>query len=127
MQEKTILLVEDDPLISDLYGSVLELGGYVADKLTDGTKVLEHVKESPPALIVLDLMMPKMSGMEVLDLLKADKEACAIPVIMFSNLLDNKAAQQAVEKGAVKYALKSDYPPRAFIILLHEVLGGGEA
>jgi CheY-like chemotaxis protein len=123
---RTVLLVEDDPLIADLYGTVLELGGFKMEKLSDPVAVLDHVLETPPDLVVLDLMMPHLSGMDVLDQLKAHPETEHIPVIMFSNLLDGEASQQAIDKGAARYALKSNYPPRAFINLVKEVLGDKE-
>lgn len=122
-----VLLVEDDPLIADLYGSVLELGKFKTSKITDPTQVFSFVQENKPDLIVLDLMMPRLSGMEVLEKLKSDDTTKDIPVVMFSNLLDSDSQKEAIEKGAVRYAVKSDYPPRAFIGLVNEVLGVSQA
>jgi adenylate cyclase len=124
---QNVLLVEDDELISDLYSTVLELGGFKVDRVADSTTVLQRVTEIEVDLIVLDLMMPLMSGMQVLEKLKADETYRNIPVIMFSNLLDPAASEEAIQKGALRYALKSDYPPRAFISLIKEVLASEES
>jgi DNA-binding response OmpR family regulator len=117
-----VFLVEDDQLISDLYSTILDLNGFKVTRLTDGTEVVKNALKRMPDIIVLDLMMPHVSGMEVLETLKADQKTAGIPVIMFSNLLDTEMSRQALNKGAARYALKSDCPPRVFIDLVKAVL-----
>jgi len=117
-----VLLVEDDPLIADLYKTALEIGKYDVLMCGKGDQVLTQTREGKPDLIMLDLMMPDKSGMDVLRELKADEELKHIPVVIFSNLVDEEKTKEALAAGATRYAVKNDYPPRAFLDLIAEVL-----
>jgi two-component system sensor histidine kinase/response regulator len=117
-----VLLVEDDKLMADLYEAILTSHNYDVENVANGKIALEKASSWHPDLIVLDLMMPAMSGLEVLKYLKAEKKTEKIPVIVFSNLLDEKAADQCMEAGAARFALKSDYQPHAFVEMVKEVL-----
>jgi CheY-like chemotaxis protein len=120
---KHIILVEDDPLISDLYATILKSGGYDVTPVLSSEKAVDVITKIQPTLIVLDLMMPLMDGMEVLTNLQIKKETKHIPVVMFSNILDPQIEKQALEKGALKFALKSDYyRPKMFLEMIGEVL-----
>lgn len=119
----TVLLVEDDSLMADLYGSILTINKFTVEHVSTGKLVLEKAKETKPIIIILDLMMPDMNGLEAIEQLKKDPETKGIPVIMFSNYIDNEIMQQAMDKGAARYAVKSEYKPHAFLELIKEVLG----
>ena len=117
-----ILLVEDDPLMADLYEATLGMGGYQVRKLFSGEEVMSDARAVRPVLIVLDLMMPRISGMDVLAKLKSDAATRDIPVVISSNLLDPAIAEKALEAGAARYALKSEYRPKEFVELVKEVI-----
>lgn len=117
-----ILLVEDDPLISKIYIMTLSAAGYETQLATNGEEGLNQTKSFLPNLILLDVMMPKMNGMELLDKLKADPQTKAIPVIMLTNLAGDVDAETALAKGAIKYLVKSDYEPEQVTEIVKSIL-----
>ena len=119
-----ILIVEDDPLVSRMYQKVLGFEKLEVISASDGREGLDLAREHHPDLILLDIMMPKMNGMEVLDRLKKDPELKSIPVIMLTNLSGTQDAEIALEKGAVAYLVKSQYRPREVATKAKEVMGG---
>jgi len=107
---KKVLLIEDDPLMLNLYKNTFELEGVKLLLAEDGPKGIEMAKQEKPDLILLDLLMPKMSGYDVLKILKENKETKNIPVIVLSNLLDTTENIEKVKKlGAEEYWVKSSY------------------
>jgi len=73
---------------------------------------------------MLDVMMPKMNGLQVLEKLKADPALKAIPVIMLTNLASQQDAETALSKGAVKYLIKSEHEPKEVADIVKEILAG---
>lgn len=119
-----ILLVEDDPLMRRLYQKIFAFEGYEVVIAEDGVEGLEKSRSEHPNLILLDIMMPKMNGLEVLEKLKADPETKSTPVIMLTNLAGEKDAESALLKGAVKYIVKSEQEPKKIADMVKEVLSG---
>lgn len=119
-----ILIVEDDPLMSRMYQKIFTFEGYEVEVASDGQEGLSKAKNIKPTLILLDVMMPKMNGLQVLDSLKADEQMKAIPVIMLTNLAGQQDAETALAKGAVKYIIKSEYEPKQVTNMVKEVLAG---
>lgn len=119
-----ILIVEDDPLMSRMYQKIFKFEGFEVDFAGDGEEGLEKVRSGKPTLILLDIMMPKMNGLEVLDKLKMDPELKGIPVIMLTNLAGTADAEAALTKGAVKYIIKSEYEPKQVVNMVKEILAG---
>jgi len=106
---KIILLVDDDPLIIRMYQKKLSGDGYKVNTAFNGEEGLTSIKKEKPDLILLDVMMPKMNGVEVLKALKKDSESKGIPVIILTNLGDDdKEIQAAKDLGALEYLVKSD-------------------
>jgi len=85
---------------------------------------LDKARVVKPTLILLDIMMPKMNGIEVLEKLKADPETKVIPVVMLTNLAGQQDAELALSKGAVKYIVKSEYEPKQVADMVKEILAG---
>ena len=119
-----ILIVEDDPLMSRLYQKIFTFEKYDVELASDGEEGLLKVKQGKPDLVLLDIMMPKMNGLEALDRLKADPETKSIPVIVLTNLAGEKDAETALAKGAVKYIIKSNQDPKAVADIVKEILSG---
>lgn len=110
MENKKILLIEDDPLMQTLYQNTFELEGVNLTIAPDGMSGIELAKKEKPSLILLDLLMPKMSGYDVLKVLKEDAETKNISVIVLSNMLDTTENVEKVRGlGAEEYWVKSNF------------------
>ncbi|HHX89557.1 MAG TPA: response regulator, partial [Paracoccus sp.] len=101
-----ILLVEDEPAQRDVIAYNLAAEGYGVAEAQDGEEALLLVAENPPDLVILDWMMPNLSGIEVCRRLKADPATRAIPVIMLSARLDVPDRVHGLETGADDYVSK---------------------
>ena|SRR4030042_2200251 len=119
-----ILIVEDDPLISRLYEKIFSFEGYEVSLAPDGQEGLDKARLEKPTLVLLDIMMPKMHGLEVLERLKVDPETKNIPVVILTNLAGEKDAETALTKGAVKYIVKSEHDPKEITDMVKEILTG---
>ena len=121
-----ILLVEDDQLMIDLYQKTLSYEGFDLESAQDGVEGLKKARAGKPALILLDLMMPYMNGIEMLKELKKDAGTKAIPVVVLTNLVGTKHADEAMALGAVKYIVKSEQEPKEIVSMVKEILGEEE-
>jgi twitching motility two-component system response regulator PilH len=119
-----LLVVEDDPLMSRMYQKIFAFEGYEVESAGDGEEGLEKARSVKPTIILMDIMMPKMNGLQALDKLKADPETKAIPVIMLTNLAGQQDAEAALSKGAIKYIIKSEYEPKQVVGMVKEILAG---
>ena len=106
----TILLAEDDRILRKAGEATLKKRGYAVIAAVDGEDALAKAREHRPDLILLDVIMPKMQGFEVLASLKSDAATRDIPVIMLSNLQDESDVRKATEGGALDYLVKSNVP-----------------
>jgi len=119
-----VLIVEDDPLISRMYQKIFTFEQFEVEVAANGEEALEKVVVFKPELVLLDVMMPKMNGLQVLEKLKENDQTKAIPVVMLTNLAGQQDAETALAKGAVKYIIKSEYEPRQVVEMVKEVLAG---
>jgi len=119
-----ILIVEDDPLISRMYQKIFIFEKYDVDVALDGEEGLIKAVSFNPTLILLDIMMPKLNGLQVLEKLKHDDRTKNIPVIILTNLAGQQDAEAALSEGAVKYIIKSQYDPKQIADMVKEVLAG---
>lgn len=106
-QNAKILLVEDDTSLSAVYRSRLEVEGFEVREVNNGEDALAAAIEYHPDLIVLDAMMPKINGFDVLDILRNTPETGNVRVIMLTALSQPKDKQRAEELGADDYLVKS--------------------
>lgn len=119
-----ILIIEDDPLMSRMYQKIFTFENYEVEMAGDGLEGVEKARTGKPTLILMDVMMPKMNGLQALEKLKADPETKAIPVIMLTNLAGQQDAEMALSKGAIKYIIKSEYEPKQVTNMVKEILAG---
>lgn len=119
---KTVLIVEDDPLMSRMYQKIFTFEKYDVVAAGDGQEGLDKARQVKPMIILLDVMMPKMNGLQVLEKLKSDPETKTIPVIMLTNLAGEKDAENALLKGAVKYIVKSEHDPKQVVGMVKEII-----
>jgi DNA-binding response OmpR family regulator len=118
-----ILLIEDDALLIRMYQKKLELDGYEVVLASDGEDGLKKFKSVQPDLVLLDVMMPKMNGFDVLTAAKKDKDTQNIPVILLTNLGSNdKDTEKGLELGAVAYLIKSNIVPADVVAKIKEIL-----
>lgn len=104
---KKILLVEDDESLSAVYKSRLELEGFEVQDVNNGEKALSVAVQFKPDLILLDVMMPKISGFDVLDILRNTPATANIRVIMLTALSQPKDKEKAESLGVDDYLVKS--------------------
>jgi two-component system alkaline phosphatase synthesis response regulator PhoP/two-component system response regulator VicR len=119
---KRIVAVDDQRDIARLVRHHLELAGYEVTLAYDGAEALEKVRESRPDLVILDVMLPKLSGFEVLRQLKEDPETEPIPVIMLTAKSEADDALQGYERGAQWY-LSKPFDPEELLTFVQNVLG----
>lgn len=101
-----VLIVEDDPDIAALLQHTLEKGGHTIDVLASGSSVLPRVAAAPPDLVVLDLMLPGMNGLQVCQALRRDPATAAIPILMLTAKGDEDDRVRGLELGADDYVTK---------------------
>lgn len=105
---KRILLVEDDRFLRRACEASLRQRGFTVIAAADGEEGLRQARAEHPDLILLDLLMPKLAGVEVLRALKADPETKAIPVLILSNSSHEQDVSEVISLGAVDYWVKAD-------------------
>lgn len=106
---KKILVVEDEATLQNAMVEVLTQSGYETLSALDGELGFALATKELPDLILLDIILPKMDGFEVLKGLKANPQTANIPVIILTNLGDVSSVQQALELGANSYLVKADF------------------
>lgn len=117
-----ILLAEDDRLLRTAAATALRRHGFEILTATHGEEALALVQAKTPDLILLDLIMPKLDGFEVLRRLKADPERRMIPVIVLSNLGQDSDVQRALDTGAAGYFVKSNLSLQDLVERVKETL-----
>jgi two-component system, OmpR family, alkaline phosphatase synthesis response regulator PhoP len=122
LRSVTILLIEDDPLIQKMYKNAFKFEGYDMLTANDGLEGIELAKSKKPSIILLDIMMPKLNGLDALKILKSDPDTKDIPVVMLTNLADEHDAEGALSKGALKYIVKSEHDPKEIIDVVKDVV-----
>ena len=103
-----ILLAEDDRFLRKAAAARLKQAGYDVVPAADGEEAIRLARTEAPDLVLLDLIMPKLQGFEVLRRLKADPVTAAIPVVVLSNLGQDRDVEQAMQDGAVTYYIKAN-------------------
>jgi two-component system, OmpR family, alkaline phosphatase synthesis response regulator PhoP len=107
--QQKILLIEDDPMITRMYQRKLENDGFKVNLAFNGEEGLAAIKNDRPDIILLDIMMPKMNGIDTLKAIKADPATKDIPVVMLTNLGDRpEDVQKCKEFGANDYWVKAN-------------------
>jgi CheY-like chemotaxis protein len=118
----TILLVEDDPSLIDVYSVTFTYENFAIIVAHDGQECLQKVKTIMPDLILMDIMMPEMNGIQALEKLKADTMTKNIPVLVLSNIAESAHETRALELGALQYLIKSQYLPMDIVNIVKNVL-----
>jgi len=119
---KKILFIEDEPTIQKSISKYLEKEGYEVKNALDGELGLITAKKIKPDLILLDLILPKKNGFEVLKELKKDEETKKIPVIILTNLEESDNIERVLALGATAYLIKANYKLEEIVEKIEQVL-----
>jgi len=109
--KKTILLVEDDPFLTDIYQKKLKSSGFEVLLALDGEKAFEALAEKPVDLVLLDIVLPKMEGWTVISKIKENEKWKNIKVVFLSNLSQKEEVDKGMKLGADRYLIKAQYTP----------------
>ncbi|MBU0708131.1 response regulator [Patescibacteria group bacterium] len=119
---KKILLVEDDRLLSDLYKEILGSADYEVEIVTDGFKAEEAMKQGGYDLVLLDVMMPQRSGIEILESLSGkEKERCG-KIVMFSNMPFEDLPEHSAKLGVAAFLNKFKLDPGQLLAKIEALL-----
>jgi len=120
---KKILFIEDESALQKTFGEILKQEGYEMTPALDGEIGLRLAKTQKPDLILLDLILPRVNGFEVLKKLKEDEATKDIPVIVLTNLEGVGDVDKAIELGATTYLVKAQYSLEEVVEKIKKVLG----
>lgn len=118
-----VLLVEDDNNLREIYEARLQAEGYTIVSARDGEEALVVAKAEKPDLIIADIMMPKISGFEMLDILRNTEGLKEVPVVMLTALGQSEDQERADKLGADRYLVKSQVTLEDIVKATHELLG----
>lgn len=118
----TVLIADDDITLRDMYQTRLETDGYKVLVAADGEETLSVIKEQNPEVVLLDIMMPKMNGLDVLAQMKKDESMKNIPVIILTALIQDLTKVKSLMSGADDYLMKSEVMPGEVIKKVEKVL-----
>jgi CheY-like chemotaxis protein len=120
---KKILLIEDEEIMIDILQRKLSKEGYEVSKAVDGKEGLEIMKEVKPDLVLLDIVMPKMGGFEVMEAMAKDSSLKRIPIIVISNSGQPVEINRVKEMGAKDWLIKTEFDPQEVLDKVRRQIG----
>ena len=118
-----VLIIEDDPFLSEMYSTKLVEENFEVEVATDGRDALKKVVETKPDLILLDIVLPKIDGFEVLEKIKQDQNLNKIKIIALTNLGQKEEIEKGFRLGVDDYIVKAHFTPTEVIHKVKEILG----
>ncbi|OGZ21846.1 MAG: hypothetical protein A3F95_02505 [Candidatus Nealsonbacteria bacterium RIFCSPLOWO2_12_FULL_39_31] len=118
----SILLIEDDEFIIDIYANKLEKEGFSVAVAKDGQDALLKIKEKIFDLVLLDIVLPKFDGWQILMEIKKDERLKKTKVVILSNLGQKDEVEKGVNLGAAKYLIKANYSPSEMVKEIKKIL-----
>lgn len=119
---KKVLIVEDDQLIYSILSRELTDAGFEVSNAFDGEQAVTAAKEVRPDLVLLDILLPRKNGFEVLETLKADEQLAKIPVVILSNLGQPEDIKKGRDLGAIDYMVKVEFEPKQIVSKVRALL-----
>lgn len=110
-KKKKIMIVEDDAFVMDIYSTKLNQEGYEVLPAENGAEAMKKLEKEIPDLILLDIIMPYVDGLQVLKKIKADERLKDIPVIFLTNLSQKEDINEGFGLGVSEYLIKSHFTP----------------
>lgn len=123
---KKILIIEDEQILSTLLRKKLTAEGYEADVAEDGEEGMKKVREMLPDLVLLDIIMPKKGGFEVMEEMSKDEQLSSIPIIVVSNSGQPVEIDRAQKLGAKDWLVKTEFDPQEVIEKVISQIGRAE-
>src|SRR2546427_11185340 len=120
---KKMLIVEDDQIVGNIYRHKFQVEGFQVTLATDGEAGLIAVNEIKPDVVILDLMLPKLNGVEVLKKLRAAPTTHDLPVVVLSNAYMSSLVQEARQAGANYCVIKANCTPRQLADIVNKTIG----
>lgn len=120
-----ILIVDDEEILRRIYSDRLTFEGFEVESAADGEEAMNKIKASPPSLVLLDILMPKLNGLQVLEQLNTTPELKKIPVIVLSNVANDENIKKALALGAKDYLLKTNFSPNEIINKIKALIDSG--
>ncbi|MBU1091501.1 response regulator [Patescibacteria group bacterium] len=120
--KKTVLFIEDDEHLQKVMSACLKENGYNVLNATDGELGIKIIEEENPDLILLDLILPKKDGFEVLEYLKSEEKFKNIPVVVSTNLEEKHDIERAMSYGVRAYLVKANHRPDEIVAKISEIL-----
>lgn len=117
-----ILIVEDDPVLNQGYEIILRKEGYDVTVAENGVDGLTLLQRDVPDLLLLDLMLPAMSGLELLEKINKKKNYTNLKVLVFSNMSDPEGTKVAMDLGADRFINKFEFTPKAMVQIVKELV-----
>ena len=124
---KKMLIIEDDQIVGNIYRHKFQVEGFQVSLATDGEAGAAAVKEIQPDVVILDLMLPKLNGVEILKKMRAEPTTKSIPVIVLSNAYLGSLIQEAWKAGANHCMIKANCTPRQLVELVNKTLSAAPA
>jgi DNA-binding response OmpR family regulator len=121
---KKILIIEDDKIVANIYGNKFKAEGFQVEFAADGLAGLEMVSKTEPDLVMLDLMLPKLSGVEIIKGIRAQEQFKTLPIVVFSNSYLSNLVQEAWKAGANKCLSKAESTPRTLLEVIKGIFNG---
>src|ERR1017187_6015973 len=120
---KKIVIIEDDQIVANIYRNKLAVNGFQVEIAGDGESGLELIKKLHPDILLLDLMLPKISGVELLKKIRSEPDFREMPIIVFSSTYLSNVVQDAWKAGATKCLSKASCTPKQIIDVVRGALG----
>ncbi len=117
-----VLIAEDDQFLSRMYATKLSGAGISVVVAEDGKQALDAARKQKPGLVLLDILMPKMDGFEVLAELKKDPNLKDVPVVLLTNLSEVDDVARAKKLGAAEYLIKAHFLPSEVLAVVRKYL-----
>jgi len=117
-----IAIIEDDAAIHQMYRMKFETEGFDVQLASNGKSGIELVKKFNPDIVLLDLQMPEVDGLEALRAIRSSKQNKQTPVIILTNLGEEESPKELKDLGANGYIVKADYTPRQVVLKVKETL-----
>ena len=124
---KKVLIIEDDQVIANIYRNKFAIEGYQAEVMYDGESGLKNMRTFKPDIILLDLVLPKMSGVDFIINVRSEADFAKVPIIVFSNTYLSNMIQEAWKAGANKCLSKTNCTPKDVLDIVRQTIGGGGA